>query len=115
MMLTTKIHNQLMFIEKMDKYNKLFVDLCENYRVEDAVFGLMHNNQIIELKKGYFIAKKEFDNIRECIEMCMNNINSQVIRIIENKFILGDYYSSLSECPYDNKILDIEFYEEIER
>jgi hypothetical protein len=82
------------------------------YTVKDGVFGLFRD-KLYELTCGYLIPESTHDTLEDAIRS-MNP--SQVIRIEENKkFTVGTVASTLSDCPQEGAVLDIEFLEEINR
>lgn len=82
------------------------------YTIQDGVFGL-YRNKLYELTCGYMIAESTYDTLEDAIH---NMKPKQAIRVQENKqFTVGDIVSSLTDCPQEGKVLDIEFLEEINR
>ena len=82
------------------------------YTVKDGVFGLFRD-KLYELTCGYLIPESTHDTLEDAIRD-MNP--SQAIRIEENKkFTVGTVASTLSDCPQEGTVIDIEFLEEINR
>lgn len=80
-------------------------NIMEKYQVEDSIF--IYNKNVYEATKGYFVINEEYSDLHEAISNC--NIFQQGIRIIDNsKYQVGYIFNSLSECPKDKQILDID-------
>lgn len=95
-----------------ESFNDGISNIMEKYNIEDSIFVLL-NGFVKELTKGYFVVEKEFDNINEAIREC--NINTMGVRVLNNSnFQIGTIYNTISQCPKDSKILDIESLENVE-
>ena len=104
------IQQQVEAIEERARFANDINKILESYSIEDGVFGISRGNTY-ELSTGYFVPVQEFDSINEAIrEMDQNN---QAVRIVENKFILGNVYSALSEIEDGKKIFSIEFLDDV--
>lgn len=104
------IQQQVESIEERARFANDINKILESYNIEDGVFGISRGNTY-ELSSGYFVPVKEFESINDAIRE-MNQYN-QAVRIVENKFILGDVYSSLSEIKDCENIFSIEFLEDV--
>lgn len=106
------IQQHLEQINKLNILQESLQDFMDRYTVEDGVFGLF-GNKMYELTCGYLVKESEYDNLEDCIH---NMIPNQAIRVQENKkFTVGDVASSLTDCPQECTVIDIEFLEEINR
>lgn len=92
----TKSYIQLQ-VEKIEEraiFAKDITKILEKYQIKDGVFGIKNKNTY-ELSKGYFIETKSFDDLNDLIKEM--DQNTQAVRIIEGKFILGNVFNTLSE------------------
>ena len=104
------IQLQVESIQERAKFANDITKILENYQIQDGVFGI-NNNNTYELSSGYFVEEKTFDTIDQLIKEM--NQYSQAVRITENKFILGNVYSSLCDAPEGSKVFSIEFLEDV--
>lgn len=104
------IQQQVELIQERAKFAGDINSLLESYRIIDGVFGVRQCNTF-ELSKGYFVEVKEFNSIDEAIKEM--DQRSQAVRIIENRFILGDVYNNLNDIPSDKTVFSIEFLEDV--
>ena len=104
------IQLQVESIQERAKFANDINKLLESYQIPDGVFGVRNNNTY-ELSSGYFVEEKTFDTIDQLIKEM--NQYSQAVRITENKFILGNVYSSLCDVPEGSKVFSIEFLEDV--
>lgn len=104
------IQLQVESIQERAKFANDITKILENYQIQDGVFGI-NNNNTYELSSGYFVEEKTFDTIDQLIKEM--NQYSQAVRITENKFILGNVYSNLSDAPEGSKVFSIEFLEDV--
>lgn len=104
------IQLQVESIQERAKFANDITKILENYQIQDGVFGI-NNNNTYELSSGYFVEEKTFDTMDQLIKEM--NQYSQAVRITENKFILGNVYSSLCDVPEGSKVFSIEFLEDV--
>lgn len=104
------IQLQVESIQERAKFANDITKILENYQIQDGVFGITNNNTY-ELSSGYFVEEKTFDTMDQLIKEM--NQYSQAVRITENKFILGNVYSSLCDVPEGSKVFSIEFLEDV--
>lgn len=104
------IQLQVESIQERAKFANDINKILENYRITDGVFGIINKNTY-ELSTGYFVSVKEFSSMDDLIKEM--NQNNQAVRIMENRFILGDVYKRLSETPENSKVFSIEYLEDV--
>lgn len=106
--MNTKSYIQLQVesIEERGKFAKDITNILEKFKIIDGVFGVA-NNRTFELSTGYFVEEKTFENIFDLIKEM--DQKTQAVRITENKFILGNIFSSLSDINTEKNIFSIEF------
>lgn len=104
------IQLQVESIQERAKFANDITKILENYTIQDGVFGISNNNTY-ELSSGYFVEEKTFDTMDQLIKEM--NQYSQAVRIVENKFILGNVYNCLSDIPEGSKVFSIEFLEDV--
>lgn len=104
------IQQQVEAIEERTRFANDINKILESYTIEDGVFGISRGNTY-ELSTGYFVPVKEFNNINDVIRE-MDQYN-QAVRIVENKFILGNVYNALSEIKNGENIFSIEFLDDV--
>ena len=75
---------------KLNVYNNLY-NLTEQYDVVDSVFDF--NGR--EFVKGYFEPIKEYNDLKSIVNEMQPN---QGIRIIHDKYVLGNLYNKITEC-----------------
>lgn len=110
--MNTKSYIQLQVesIEERGKFANDITSILEKYRIIDGVFGIQNNNTY-ELSRGYFVETKEFDDILDLIKEMDQRY--QAVRIVENKFKLGNVYATITDAPASAKLFSIEFLQTI--
>lgn len=92
-------------IEVKNKFFEHLSELCEKYTIENNVFVCNKDGNAQELKEGYYGEVKEYDSIKDLREDF--NPYLQGIRVVGDKFHIGNLYSHLTDvkedCVYDLK------------
>lgn len=105
----SNIQLQLESIHAKGEFAKQLHNILEKYDVQDTVFGI--HRGLYELSSGYFVESKTYDDLDLAIREMENG---QAIRVVESaKFILGDVYQNISDCPEDSHIFNIEYLEDV--
>ena len=105
-------------LEEIDKIGKLrdhVNNICNNYTVQHACFGL-NNGQPCELENGYMGTCGEYDNLDDClsdISSCNNCVMVEMTphkegrkHSIDKKYTLGVFFPDLSTCT-GNQVIDL--------
>ena len=105
----SNIQLQLECLQEKSNFSRELRRILEQYDVQDTVFGSQRG--LHELSTGYFVETKTYDNLDEAVrEMKIG----QALRVVESsKFIVGDVYARLSDCPEDQHIFNIEYLEDV--
>jgi len=88
----------------VENFKHSLANITEQYTVNGNVFGIMYGKPY-EKTSGYFVVESEKDELQEAIKE-MDSLD-KYIRIVENKYQVGEVYSRLSDCP-EGKVVDIE-------
>ena len=91
--------------ETLNDFQNGLKNLMEKYNIQDSIFGYS-NNGVYEVSNGYFEVIKECDTLGDAVRECYGSLDKKAIRIINNKFEVGELHSLRSECG-EGKILNI--------
>lgn len=100
----TKSNIQLILeeTERKNSIYKILSNLLEKYTINDNIFGYK-NNMVYEVSSGYFSPIKE-GNLKDLVFEMQPN---QGIRIIKDKFYLGNLYENATQVEDINNIIEI--------
>lgn len=88
-------------------YKVLLEQLMDKYNIAGSIF-MIKNQELNEVENGYFEVVKECDDLNEAVKECWGKFNERGIMIIENeKFLVGEVKSQLTQCNRENKIFDV--------
>ena len=100
----TKSNIQLI-LEETERKNgiyKILSNLLEKYNINDNIFSCK-NNIVYEVSSGYFTPIKEGE-LKDLVSEMQTN---QGIRIIKDKFYLGNLYENISQVEDINNMIEI--------
>ena len=81
--------------------------IMECYNVQNNIFGIISGTPL-EITSGYFIVESEYDNFDEAMRNF--DINSNLVRIVENKkFYVGTYANRIADVE-EGKIAEGKVY-----
>lgn len=100
----TKSNIQLILEESERKISiyTILSNLIEKYNINDNIFSFK-NNMVYEVSSGYFTPIKEGD-LKDLVYEMQSN---QGIRIIKDKFYLGNLYENISQVEDINNMIEI--------
>lgn len=100
----TKSNIQLILEESERKISiyTILSNLIEKYNINDNIFSFK-KNMVYEVSSGYFTPIKEGD-LKDLVYEMQSN---QGIRIIKDKFYLGNLYENISQVEDINNMIEI--------